>query len=346
MTAAHDALDAILGDPLSAVRAGGFGYVGFDVPQDLVFATGLPCVHLPWHVDRPTPFADRFLESSFPGWARSIVERWSTGEFDGLRAVVFSRGDDASQRLYYYVRELQRSGRLGGPEALVMDVARIPRESSRRHTREALAILASSLEVDEAAWRRGIARANALRDVFADLALRRGADGAAAHRFARASLFADLTTLGAPVGAQGVGARVLLAGSAPPDERLHQAVQRAGGAIVAETHGYGLARLGAKLDAGAADPVAAVAANLLAASGPRSFDDPAEMLSTAFGTSGADAVILWLTREDEALAWHVPAIRRRFAERGVPRLELVARRWDGADGALVEIESFVRSLHS
>ncbi|RYG86143.1 2-hydroxyacyl-CoA dehydratase, partial [bacterium] len=172
-------LDAILADPLAEARArGGIGFVGLDVPQDLAFALPTACVHLPWHADRPTPFADAWLESGFPGWARSILETWSTGAFDALRTVIFSRGDDASQRLYYYVRELQRRGRLAGPEARVLDVARIPRASSLRHTRDALVELAASLEVDEPALRVGIERANRLRDGFASLAAARGRGGA------------------------------------------------------------------------------------------------------------------------------------------------------------------------
>ena len=56
------------------------------------------------------------------------------GAFDDLHAVVFSRADDASQRLFYYVRELQQRGLLQGPRALVFDIALIPRESSLAHT--------------------------------------------------------------------------------------------------------------------------------------------------------------------------------------------------------------------
>ena len=106
MSTAARAIDAILADPLARSRdcGAGVGFVGLDYPQDVAFALPAPALHLPWRADRPVPFADRWLESSFPGWARSIVEDWSTGAFDALTTVVFSRGDDASQRLYYYVR--------------------------------------------------------------------------------------------------------------------------------------------------------------------------------------------------------------------------------------------------
>src|SRR5690606_23352060 len=102
-------------------------YVGCDLPPDLALATERTFSHLPWRAGRATPWADRWLERSFPGWARSMLEDWAAGEYDFFDAVIFSRGDDATQRLYYYVCELQRRGRLGGPRPLVLDVACIPR---------------------------------------------------------------------------------------------------------------------------------------------------------------------------------------------------------------------------
>lgn len=338
-------LDTILHDPMAPARAhgAGVGYVGFDFPQDLAFALDAPCLHLPWQADRATPFADQWLESGFPGWARSIVEDWGAGRFDCLRTVVFSRGDDASHRLYYYLRELQRRGRLAGPEPQVLDVARIPRDSSRRHTRDALATTAAALGVDATAWQSGIRRANALRDGFAALAAS-GLQGEQVNRLARASLFADVTSLLGDAAALAVATprlRVLLAGSAPPDERLHDAVARAGGEVVAQLHGYAPARIGERIDPASADVIGAVADAVRASSGPRSFVDPARSLTRALDASRADAIVLWLTREDEALAWHVPALRSASAASGKPSLQLTARRWDGSDGALAEIESFV-----
>lgn len=348
MSTSARTLDSILADPLAPAREqpGGIGYVGWDFPQDVAFALHAPALHLPWRADAPTPFADLWLESSFPGWARSIVEDWSTGAFDALERVVFSRGDDASQRLYYYVRELQRRGRLRGPEALILDVARIPRESSRRHTRAALAAVAGALGLDDDALRQGIARANALRAAVAAVTASRAGHGVAAHRLARASLFADVTSLAQSAAAAASAAaakpRVLLVGSAPPDERLHEAVARAGGDVVGETHGYAFGRLGPSLDADD-DPLSAIARRLHEHAGPRSFADPTIAVSSAIDATRPDIVVLWLTREDEALAWQVPALRGVVNTRQLPLLELTARHWDAGDGALGEIEAFVRS---
>ena len=94
MTAFQLRLDAVLADPLSTVKRP-MSYVGADIPLDLLLATGRSAVHLPWHCGVPTPLADQWLEGSFPGWTRSILQQWAEGRFDGLDQVVFTRGNDA-----------------------------------------------------------------------------------------------------------------------------------------------------------------------------------------------------------------------------------------------------------
>src|SRR5690606_31861299 len=163
--AAVPEIDTRLHDPLAARRAAscGIGFVGPDIPIEVLIASGRPYGHLPWRADRATPWADRWLESSFPYWARSILEQWHDGVFDALDTVVFSRADDASQRLYYYVRELQRNGKLRGPAPRIFDVALIPRESSLAHTEAAVHELMRALDVDVEALPSAFERANEIR---------------------------------------------------------------------------------------------------------------------------------------------------------------------------------------
>lgn len=346
-------IDRILADPLRAAQGAGgtrdpiVGYVGADVPADVLLAAGCRSCHLPWVADRATPLADQWLESSFPGWAFSMIEDWATGGFDGLSQVIFSRGDDAAQRLYYYICELQRRGRLGGPEPLIFDIARIPRASSLRHTEAAVRRLARQLDADDTALAAGIRRANRRRALFARIAASRAARGCLYERIARASLFADLDALlekaVLPIGP--ATGRVLLAGSAPPDDRLHRAVEDAGWSVIAEMHERALTRLGSEISDGSADPAAAIARQRHAAqSGPRGFGDAAAELLAEVRRVRADAVLLWLTREDDALVWHVPAQRAGLAAAGVPALVLTARRWDAGDGAANEIQDYLGTL--
>jgi len=300
---------------------GGIGCVGPDLPMDLLAVSGLWYGQLPWGTADATPWADRWLESAFPGWARRILEQWHEGHFDGLSRVLFSRADDASQRLYYYVRELRRLGQLRGPRPMIFDIALLPRESSLDHTEAVVAELAADLDVQPERIGEGIARINALRVELAAAQARR-------------------------VDASG-GRRVLLAGSVPPDGRLHDAIEASGAIVVGEAHVFGRNWLGPRLEVHSASPFRALARHLRAHSvAPRSVIDRAQWIVGEALASRADAVVLWLTREEESLAWHVPAQRQALRAANLPALVLTARSWLANDGARDEIAAFCRAGQS
>ena len=348
MTASLAPIEAILADPMA--RAAGasraIGYVGPGIPDDLLSAPGMTALHLPWQPDRPTPLADGWLESSFPIWARSMVEDWAQGCFDGLEAVVFSRGDDAAQRLYYYVSELQRCGRLGGPRALIFDLAAIRRASSEAHTIAAVRRLANILELSEDDLREGILIANRRRRSLAAIDAERTGDGVLHEKIARASLFAPLVDQDyrPPQGEGDFQGRAILAGTPPPDHRLHRLIGASGWAVVGEAHERSLDRLGPEIDA-AADPVAAVGRQIHAhAPGSRAFCDRAGQLAELAGARRADAVILWLAEEDEALVWEAPRARDRLAAAHIPCLFLARRDWRCRDDTNERIAGFLATI--
>ena len=350
MTDAMHDIESLLRDPLARIASGegATGFVGPDIPVELMLATGRPFGHLPWRTDRETPWAAHWLEAGFPGWAFSILEDWHAGRFDALAQVVFSRADDASQRLYYYVQELQRRGLLAGPRPLILDVALIPRDSSLAHTAQSIRELSDVLGCNDEALRRAMPRADELRTRLLALQAARNAEGPRFERLARAALFSDASQwIGdiAVVPTRQVSTRVLLAGSVPPDDRLHAAAESAGASVVAEAHVHGLARLGAPIQGMDESPALAIARALVARSiGPRSFIDRPSWIIREARQARADAVVLWLTREDEALAWHVPALRRALQEAELPMLVLSCARWQADDGAPESIATFCRNL--
>ncbi len=254
------------------------------------------------------------------------------------------RADDASQRLFYYVCELQRRGALRGPTPHVFDIALLPRESSAARTVTAIEALARALGVEPGALPGGIERANALRRALDALQQRRAANGPQHERIGRAALWSDATQwfdhTAVPT-APAQGPRVLLAGSVPPDDRLHGAVEDGGACVVAEAHVHGLARLGPEVSSAESSAEVAIARQLRHASiSPRAILDRAAWLVAEVRRARAAAVVLWLTREDEALAWHVPAQRAALAAAGIPALILPAADWAGEDGALERIAAF------
>jgi hypothetical protein len=230
----------------------------------------------------------------------------------------------------------------------VFDVARIPRESSRRYTAAALRALASRLGIDQAAWERGVQTANEWRRLFADIRAQRRGLGSRYERLVRASLYTDPRELllgWQPPDFDPARRGIVLAGSTPPDDRLHLAVEQAGWTIIEELHDRGLRRLGDAVSPTAQDLPRAVADTWLEHHfAARDFSNPAATLIEAVQRTQAAAAILWCTREDEALAWQVAAQRIALERAGIPALVLVARSWNLDDGAVQEIQSFLERI--
>ena len=340
-------IDARLADPMAFFGDGqhGIGFVGPDIPIDVLLAAHRPFGHLPWRADGMTSWADQWLESSFPYWARSILQQWHDGRFDVLDTVVFSRADDASQRLYYYTAELRRRGKLAGPTPQIFDVSFIPRESGLAHTEAAITDLMGRLEVNAGGLPGAIARANRLRQQFAVIEAMRSDAGPAYERLARAALWnypaawiEDITLNPAEHDCP----RVLLTGSMPPDDRIHRIVEAAGASVVIEFHPLAAARFGPDVNPDGEAPTLTIARQIREASvAPRAFFDRAERLLERAKAVAADAVLIWLTREDEGLAWTLPAQVRALMTAGIPALALPASHWQLDDSTAERITGFL-----
>ncbi len=287
-------------------------HVGPNMPLDLLRATGRHAGQLAFDPDRPTPAADKWMEQKFAPWARSILQAWTDGAYDGLDQVVFSRAEDSVQRLYYYLCELQRRGLIGGPEALILDIAKIPRPSSLARTTDCLRLLADRLGVDAALLRQSVEACNRERA------------GPAAPRPSR---------------------QCLLTGTPPPDRRLHAAIEAAGFAPLGATLPETWAALGEPVDLATGDVFDALARQVhQSAASPRAFVSAGGSLAGEIAASGAEAVILWQIEEDESQAWHLPAQRAALAEAGVPALVMTRRDWLARDGVLGEVGDFLQGI--
>ena len=292
---------------------GAIAHVGPNLPQDLLRATGRHAGPLEFDPARSTPTADHWMESKLAPWARAILEGWAAGDYDGLGQVLFSRADDSAQRLYYYLCELQRRRLVSGPEALILDIAKVPRGSSVDRTADGLRRMAARLGVDGAVLARAIEACNAERT--------RPAEPAA------------------------TGPRCLLAGTPPPDRRLHEVAAQAGFTARGPTLVETWTQLGAIVEVAGGDAVAALARQVHGdPAGPRSFADPGAALRQAIAESRAGAVVLWQIEEDEAQAWHLPAQRAALASEGLPALVMTRRDWLARDGAADEIAAFLQGI--
>ncbi len=287
--------------------------VGPCLPIDLIAATNRLSGPLRWQLDLPTPRADEWLESRFPRWARSITEQWAEGQLDDHEAVVFSRGEDVTQRLYYYICELQRREIVGGPRPIIFDVAKILRPSSEQHTIASVRRLAEELELDDVALAAGIAATNEQR--------------------ARSEPLSS-----APA--------CLLPGTPPPQDLLHETIRDAGFTPVGPTLAELWSDPGPKIETGD-DPATAIGRQIHARhNGSRGFEDAAIETAALAQRCTAKAAVLWYPEEDEARIWELPRIRAALAESGVPTLVMAPRDERAADGAPAEIRAFLKGLGS
>ncbi len=234
-------------DPLNAAKTRrAIGYLGWNVPVELIIAADAVPVHLGALPALPeTSLADRFLESSFSAQSRGVAQHWLAGELDSFDAVIFSRSDDNAQRLYYYLCELQRMGVCKGPTPHLYDLARIQRGTSVAHTIESTRSLAAAIGVDESKLLAATERVAAREKLLADLLKLRTADqvplGSIAHRIVRAARTewsdewdASLQEWLSSCAKVAPRNKVALVGSVPPDEHIHAAIEMDGTVVVGE----------------------------------------------------------------------------------------------------------------
>jgi benzoyl-CoA reductase/2-hydroxyglutaryl-CoA dehydratase subunit BcrC/BadD/HgdB len=355
-------LDETEADPTAAARkakTSGQRVIGFanaDVPVELIDASGGFALSLAHCASGPTPHADQYLEASFSHLERSIAEAWLSGKLELLDAVIFSRGSDSSQRLYYYLCELQRRQLTCGPRPLLFDLAKIPRASSVAYSYDATRELAAALGVQAERLQPSIARRNRRRQLLQSLqGLRSEARSPRGTLIERVSRLADCceadefdTALAhwmrevRPVLS---GARLLLSGSAPCDGTLQAAVEDAGGSIVAEAGDHDLERLGGAIAADEADPLRALSGHYQGLPhGSRAFLDRAGDLQRRMQNSRAQGAIFWLLEEEEALVWDLPRQQQALQELSIPALTLTRQPSTISEQTLTSVRAFVARL--
>lgn len=363
MSALESLVAATLRDPLAAARrhaAGGgrvVGYVSCNVPVELILAAGAFPLHLPHALAPATPHADRYMEPLFDRAIRSVFEQWLAGDFDFIDTIVLPRSLDSAQRTYYYAEELRRRGKLGGPAALLFDLQKVPRASSEAYSVRAAAALAASLGAAHGQLAAAIAQVNVRRRSFATLdARRRGGavpSGSFVESVLRAALYAEPEAFDAALASWLAEAeqppvarrRILLAGSVPPDGRLHAAIDAGGGLVVGETHTLGIDRHGPPID-GSGDALETIG-RAYHRHVP-SVRDFAHRLEHGLGEAGPapQGIVLWLCEEEDALVWQVPALKKRAAAAGMPLLALTRQDWLASAATLDGISAFVREIAS
>ena len=328
------------------------GYVGHDVPVELILAANALPSALRGRVGVPTANADRYLEPTFSPASRSIAEQWLEGELDDFDAVVFSRSDDSAQRLYYYLCELQRRDLCGGPRPLMYDIASADRESSFSHTVAATRQLALQLGTSEqslpSAIQRVTVRTDLLIEALQSTQSGRPARGSFIQRRVQAA-YGDwspgfdqtLEDSQDPLPARTDATPLMLIGSAPGDERLHEAAERAGANIIATLNASTpYCTSAAENNSDAFEQIA----HRCRAHPWRSMLQSPETFCARATELQVAGVILWVLAEDTGLSWVNPRLERALREHGIPVLSLTMQQWNTPAATLDAIVEFANSV--
>lgn len=303
------------------------GYVGLDVPRELIEAAGCFALRLAPVDGVDAAEADRILGPGVDEAHRRVLAGLLAGAYPVDRLVV-CHDSDHSVRLYTTVRALA----LPGVELWFLDLLHEPRATTEAYDRARLAELADWLGARELPAAIALAnRARALGDRLAELRRAGRVGGADAltllgagtalpgERYA-ALLERALDELGPPADRPST---VLLLGSGHDRADVYAAIDGLGGCVVGETHGWGEAMLAGRVDE-TGEPLDALVRHYR--SRPRALP-PA-----------GDVQLAWLRRGDETWGWALPAERRRL---GRPIVTLRERPYDLDDASRADLESLL-----
>lgn len=230
------------------------GYVGADVPVELITAAGLRPLRLTGKPGRHSALGDRYLGRGVDPVARSILTRILAGDYGPLEAIVVSRDCEASLRLFYALRELHRvEPELRLPPVRLVDVLHLPHHTTTRYVHAKLAQLREWL----GRWRpigdddlaAAITAHDTLRRSLARLAALRRANRLSGTRF----LETVAATTGVPITEaialverllaedlpEVEGTRLFLTGSSHDHPAVYETLERNGFLVVGEDHDWG-----------------------------------------------------------------------------------------------------------
>jgi benzoyl-CoA reductase/2-hydroxyglutaryl-CoA dehydratase subunit BcrC/BadD/HgdB len=352
---ALETLVSLYEDPGPAIRAwrerGGsvVGYVGADVPRELVAAAGLLPLRLRGD-GPPAPQAEEILGAGVDPRARRILAALLDGR-PAVEHLLLCHDSDSSVRLFTSLRVLARSEpRL--PELWFLDLLHLPTETTARYDldrlRELLVVLErwSGRPVSEASLREATREANRTRGLLAGIAaLRRASPPRLSGTQALAVIGAcdvlpaveanrllETVIPGCEPELTAPARRVYLTGSGHDSTELYRAIESGGSVIVGEDHDRGEA-LANGLVAEDGDPLEAIAARYHSGSalGRRhGTNERAVHTAGEAEAAGADVVVAWVRTGDDALAWGLPAQRRLVESRGI-RFVALEQRGPGTD---------------
>jgi hypothetical protein len=120
---------------------------------------------------------------------------------------------------------------------------------------------------------------------------------------------------------------------------LHTAIEASGASVVLE-----LTESRSSGQRGHRDPLAAIAGEYQARESPAlSMRRDAHWLATTALDHRADAVIVWLSEQNEALPWEIPRQMQALRDAGIPAMSLERQPWNIPAAVLTQVMHFART---
>lgn len=318
--------------PASGAPADGpvFGFVGQDVPVELIEAAGVRPLRLRGNPGWDRTDAERYLGTGVDPAITSILAGILSGAFGKLDAIIISSDCDASQRLFYVLREMRRVEPMAGiPRVHLVDVLHLPRESTTRYNRVRIQEFIDRLRewtqapIGDEAVSNAIAEGNKVRELQRQvMSLRHenpsrltGTESLAVMG-ARTRMPRDhYTTLLQQLltSAHGLpkhdGVRVFLTGSNHDSAVVYQELEQKGVVVVSEDHDWGELSITRDIAGDTlADLVLRYRDNGPTPQRATVAERAAHTAATAAATQ-ADVVLSYSRLKDEAPLWDVPMQR-------------------------------------
>lgn len=306
----------------AALRTPVIAVVGRDVPIELIEAHGAMVRRLELHPGSDVAEATQILGTGMDPAAIAVLAGVLETDAAPFDAIVLCSDSDATQRLFYGLRELARmKPERGLPPIHLVDIVHLPRASSLEYAREEVGLLAARLQAwtgrtpSAADLSRAVRERDLARLLLAEM--RRRVDGAtffawrssvdetpaavAVERL-RAALAAEPDPLPESV-------PVALTGSSQYGPEVVAAIEACGARVVADDCAGG--SLG--LEIGAREPSLDGLSERYWRDGDSahrgSAPERAARLAIAAERQGARAIVSYARRRDDAASWEVAAVR-------------------------------------
>ncbi len=326
--------------------SGKIGWIGLDVPLELIEAAGSQPVWLRAEPAHPGAAADPYTEGGGHPLVRALAAVCLAQGAAGLRELVIGATPVAQQTLFHFLRSLPPGTPL--PRLHLLQLLHRHEAWCGEQNLAELRQLNQSLGVAAAALPAAIAARNQLRQALRRLETRRRAlppsisGGTMLRLYAQAGTTMAATLLprlqallAAPATPLPQRARLLLCGSAAAVRELYAAFENAGCQIVSEDHDEG-ERSAGPLVRECGDPWQALAeayAGRAPAAAGWSTEESTMALLDRVAESAAEAVVFHIPGFEHPDGWDFPSRRDALEQRGIPYFMLPPGSFRSPDAA-------------